>query len=29
VKRIAEDAEGIALLDRQAMEQAIATLRGG
>jgi [acyl-carrier-protein] S-malonyltransferase len=28
VKRIAADAEGVALLDREAMEQAIATLRG-
>jgi [acyl-carrier-protein] S-malonyltransferase len=28
VKRIAEGAEGVALLDRDAMEQAIATLRG-
>jgi [acyl-carrier-protein] S-malonyltransferase len=28
VKRIAEGAEGVALLDREAMEQAIATVRG-
>jgi [acyl-carrier-protein] S-malonyltransferase len=28
VKRIAEGAEGVALFDRDAMEQAIATLRG-
>ncbi|HSD44178.1 MAG TPA: ACP S-malonyltransferase [Burkholderiales bacterium] len=28
VKRIAESAEGVALLDRDAMEQTIATLRG-
>jgi hypothetical protein len=28
VKRMAEGAEGVALLDREAMEQAIATVRG-
>jgi [acyl-carrier-protein] S-malonyltransferase len=28
VKRISEGADGVALLDREAMEQAIATLRG-
>jgi [acyl-carrier-protein] S-malonyltransferase len=29
VKRISEGADGVALLDREAMEQAIATVRGG